>query len=81
MAEHVKRTTTYCRAVLTGCKFTRIDEVQASAVLEFLAGLRQHERLDLDHRKEWYTVAEVAGVCGIAPASVRPVSSPGPPGW
>ena len=69
--EHVHKTMAQCQAILDGCKFRFIDDLQASTVVEFLAGLRQEDVAQLDPRKEWYTVAELSALCGIRPDSVR----------
>jgi integrase len=41
---HVKKTTSRVRAVLKGCKFDKINQISASRVQEFLAGLRRKGR-------------------------------------
>jgi integrase len=71
VAEHVNKTVAQCHAVIEGCRFKRMADVQPSAVVEFLAGLRRTQNIDLDTRKDWWTVDELASLCGIAPASVR----------
>src|SRR5262249_16530162 len=54
------------RAILEGCRFERIDDLQPSAVVEFLAGLRRGQAPPtLDPAKEWYTVREAAAVLGV----------------
>jgi hypothetical protein len=68
--QHVKRTIAQCLAVLDGCRFRYLADVQESAVEEFLAGLRQHKERTLDPGKEWYTAKELAALCDIAPESV-----------
>jgi integrase len=68
--EHVKKTVAQCRAVLDGCGFTRQDDLQPSAVVEFLAGLRG-ERSVPALSQEWFGVNEVAVLCGITADSVR----------
>ncbi len=66
---HVEKTVARCRALIEGCAFAHTTDLQPSAVLEFLAGLRKGGE-PLDPGKDWYTVAEVAALCGIRPASV-----------
>lgn len=70
-AEHVEKTVARCRAVVAGCRFGKIDDIQPSAVVEFLAGLRSEEGGGLDPRKEWYTVAEVGAMLNVRGDSVR----------
>ncbi|HYT92986.1 MAG TPA: hypothetical protein VEL76_29985 [Gemmataceae bacterium] len=69
--EHVAKTSSQVRAIIEGCRFKVPGDVQPSAVVEFLAGLRGASGGDLDPRKEWWAVEEVAGLCGISPDSVR----------
>jgi integrase len=68
---HVARTKAQCLAILGACRFKWIGDVQASAVVEYLAGLRKGQGNDLAAGKKSYTVADVAGLCGISPDSVR----------
>jgi integrase len=69
--EHVAKTEAQCRAVLEGCKFVHFEDVQPSAVVEFLAKLRRGDGSGAEVRKEWYTVEDLAGLLGISGASVR----------
>jgi integrase len=72
-AEHVNRTGARVRAILDGCHFDSLDQLEASAVLEFIAGLGGAERepLPLDWDAEWFTRAEVAAALGCHAQSVR----------
>jgi integrase len=67
---HVKKTVAQCRAVLDGCGFSGQDDLQPSAVVEFLAGLREEKGVPA-LAQDWFDVNEVAALCGITPDSVR----------
>jgi integrase len=75
--EHVGKTMARCHAVVEGCGFGRIDNIQPSAVVEFLAGLRAADGGELDDRKEWYTVAEVGALLNVRGDSVRRMTRSG----
>jgi excisionase family DNA binding protein len=78
-------------AICNGCRFARMDDLQPSPVIEFLADLRSTAaRMELPAKRLWYTVAEAAALLGITQQSlVRIVrqgglSGPEPegsPGW
>jgi integrase len=70
--DYVSRTVARCRAVLDGCGFEHTDDLQASAVVEFLGSLREAgtERVPLPPGKAEYTKAELVAVLGIHHASV-----------
>jgi integrase len=76
-AEHVEKTLARCRAVVAGCRFGQIDDIQPSAVVEFLAGLREAGGAEPGPRKEWYTVAEVGALLNVRGASVRRMTKRG----
>jgi integrase len=71
-ADHVARTVSRCRAVLEGCRFEHADDLRASAVVEFLGGLRDRgaERVELPASKQKFTKAELVAVVGVHPGSV-----------
>jgi integrase len=71
-AGHVAKTAGRIRAVLDGCKFTALDDLEATPVVAFLADLRNRgaERVPLDARKDWYKKAELVAVLGVHPAGV-----------
>jgi integrase len=60
-----------------GCRFTRIGDIQPSAVVEFLAGLRAQGDGNLDGKQKWFTVAEVAALLNIRSESVRRMTKRG----
>jgi integrase len=69
---HVQKTVAQCRAVLAGCRFELHADLQPSAVVEFLAGLRKGSAPpDLPRGKDLFTVGEAAALCGISPGSLR----------
>src|SRR5262249_2730076 len=57
VAEHVAKTVAQCRAVVEGCRFRTIGDVQASAIVEFLAGLRQERNATVPANLESLDVA------------------------
>src|SRR4051794_30357679 len=59
-AEHVQKTMSQCQAILDGCKFRFPGDVEESAIVELLAGLRHSEVVALPPGKEWFTVDELA---------------------
>jgi integrase len=70
--EYCQKIASRARVVLDGCRFRKIEDLQPSAVLEFLADLRfSAARPTLHPEQEWYTVDEVAALLAIQPKSVR----------
>ena len=69
---HVKKTVAHCLAVLEGIGADAFEDLQPSAVVEFLAGLRDKadERPPLEEGREWFTKAELVATVGVHPASV-----------
>jgi integrase len=69
---HVQKTFRRIQATLTGCQFVKTENLNAPAVVEFLASLRSqgHPQAPLDPKKQWYTKAELTAVLGVNPASV-----------
>jgi integrase/recombinase XerC len=66
--KHAKQTARYVEAVLTGCKFVFIPDLSASAVAEFLHGLRlDPARPDLPPGQEAFTKREVLAILGCHP--------------
>jgi integrase len=71
---HVKRTGARVAALLAGCGFESTKDMNAGAVLDFLAGLRnrpQRPLIPLDAKKEKFTLAEVVAVLRCHKHSVR----------
>lgn len=69
--EYVQHTYSAVRAILTGCRFERIADLQPSAVDEFLGQLRQTAPAPvLDPQQELFTAAEVAALLGIKTGAV-----------
>ena len=70
-AEHADKTHARCRAVLDGCRFVFIPDLSASAVAEFLHGLRQEAAgPELPPGQEAFTKAELVRLLVVNPASV-----------
>jgi hypothetical protein len=69
---HADRQVSRCLKVLEGIQADDFADLQPSAVLEFLAGLRApgRERVELDSAKELYTKSELLAVLGINRGSV-----------
>jgi len=66
--KHARQTARYVEAVLVGCKFVFIPDVVASAVAEFLHGLRLDPvRPDLPPGQELFTKGEVVALLGVHP--------------
>ena len=71
-AQHVRQTVSFCRAVLEAIEAERIGDVQPSAVLEFLAGLRAGDkpRVELPEGQEWFTRKELVEILAVRSGSV-----------
>jgi integrase len=69
--EYVKNTLAQCRRVIDGCGFERIEDLQPTAVVEFLAALRKGKAIALLAGKETWTVRELAALLGVRGDSVR----------
>jgi integrase len=71
-AKHFKRVRQRCLAVLEGLGAESLEDLQPSAVLEFLADLRAQgrPRVELPEGQEWFTKAELVAVLGVHPGSV-----------
>jgi hypothetical protein len=71
-AKYVKRIRQRCLAVLEGLGAEALEDLQPSAVLEFLADLRTRgrPRVELPPGQEWFTKAELVDVLGVHPSSV-----------
>jgi integrase len=69
---HVHKTCARVGAVLEGCGFRELEDLQASDVVEFLGRLRNQPAAptEIDSRKEWYTRTELVAVTGVHPGSV-----------
>jgi integrase len=59
-------------ALLEGCGFVFIQDLNASRVMDWLADLRRkgQPRVPLEPGKEWFTPKEAAAVLGLKPGSV-----------
>ena len=69
---YCRKAVAHVRAICEGCRFTHIGDLQPSAVVEFLADLRQPRPCPrLEPEKEWYTAVEMAEVLGVIPETVR----------
>ncbi len=72
---HVTKTCSRVQTVVQGCGFRLLKDLQASEVIGFISGLREHSVpvVELDPHKEEYTKAELAALVGIHPGSVARV--------
>jgi integrase len=78
-AGHVRQTRSRTLAVLEGCRFKVLGDLQPAAVVEFLAGLRlDSPAAPLDSGKEWYTYREAAPLLGLSAAATRNLAKTGP---
>lgn len=70
--KHVRLTLSRVRAVLDGCKFTYIRDLNTTAVQAFLASLQapQAEAIELEPGKESFTKAELVQLTGTNPTGV-----------
>jgi integrase len=69
--EYVQKTCSQIGALLDGCRFIRIADLQPSAVIEFLAKLRQvAEPVPLDPTQELFTAEEVAAFLQLKPEAI-----------
>ncbi len=72
-AKHVRETMQRCRAAIAGIGASRLHDLTPSAVVEWIATLRQppaHVAAAINPRIEWYTKAELAALLGIHPGSL-----------
>ena len=69
--KHAGQTARYAAAVLDGCRFVFIPDLSASAVAEFLHGLRRDAAApELPPGQEAFTKAELVRLLDVNPASV-----------
>jgi integrase len=69
--EYVAKVKSQARAIIEGCNFARPADVQAPAVVEFLAGLRAPAApVEVPTDREDFTAAEVAALLGVKPEAV-----------
>jgi integrase len=69
--DHVARTSSRIEAVLNGCGFTHLDDLQAAKIMEFIGGLRNtQDAAPLAISKAEYTRTELCALLGIHPGSV-----------
>jgi hypothetical protein len=73
--KHVRQTAACARRVLTGCRFVLMADLSASAVQQYLAGLRdvRHALPPLDPARQSYTKRELAAALGVKPPAVPPL--------
>jgi hypothetical protein len=73
--QHVKQTVACVRRILDGCRFVFMADLSASAVQQYLAGLRtsRRELPPLEPGKEWYTKKELARALGVTPPAIPPL--------
>jgi integrase len=73
-AEYVQHAHSQVNAVLTGCGFTLLADIEGPDVVEFLADLRADRPVEpVGDGKEWLAAKEVAAVMGILLDSVHRV--------
>jgi excisionase family DNA binding protein len=69
--EYVANTYRQARAVTKACKFHRMDDIEESAVVEFLATLRQPKSLGVPNpSQELFTAEEVAALLNVKPEAL-----------
>ena len=74
--EHANKSLAHLRAVVDGCGWERVTDLQPSALVEFLAALREDEQLpDLEPGKATFTQQELADLLGIKLRSVHRLCS------
>ncbi len=68
---HVREIVARCKAVLAGIDADAFEDLQPSAVVEFLASLRDRpdERPPLEDGQEWFTKKELVAAVGVHPGS------------
>jgi integrase len=70
--EHVEKTVAQIAAVVKGCHFESVDDLQPSAVVEFLGDLRGADRRPiLPPGKETFSTSELAAILDVRKDSVR----------
>jgi integrase len=72
-AEYVAKTCYRAKAVLDGCACRTLDDIDATAVAEFIAGLRTKGRPRLPLDRDEYTRAELIALLGVHKDSVAPM--------
>src|SRR5262249_33240295 len=78
-AGYVGKACSHVRAVIEGCSFRTIQDLDAAAVVEFLAELRRSRPLpEVALQQEWYTAVEAAPLLGMTPADLRLLAKRGP---
>jgi integrase len=60
----------HCRELITGCRFEEFRDIQPSAIVEFLAGLRTKQPPALSSSQREFDAGELAALLGVARASV-----------
>jgi excisionase family DNA binding protein len=71
VAEYVDSTYRQARAVIDGCGFEVIDDIEESLVVEFLARVRQPKAVGtLDSSQELFTADQVADLLGVKPEAI-----------
>jgi integrase len=70
--EHVNTTVRLIKAVVEGCRWQFVKDIEATALTQWLADLRSDRPVaPLDPAKEWYTAAEVGKMLGLRLESVH----------
>lgn len=78
-SEYVRKTHSEVKTILDACQFERTEDMQATAVMEFLADQRRPRPIpQLDREKEWYSTAEVAAVLGTTRKAINTLLSTSP---
>ncbi len=75
--KHSRDAASRVRRIIEGCRFHLIGDITLSRVQEFLAGLKNADRVApaLDPSKEQYTKAELAAALRVKPHSITPLIS------
>jgi integrase len=78
-AKYVGKTVAHVAGIAGGCGFGHTDDLDAAAVVDFLAGLREARPLPpLPPGQEWFPVEEAAALLGVSADWVQDVIRTGP---
>jgi integrase len=68
---YCSKTVASIQAILEGCRFKDVGDLQASAVVECLARFRRDRPIDFKPAKDWYPVAEVCTILNASRDAVQ----------
>jgi integrase len=72
------KTVSHCEAIIKGCGFAKIADLDPAAVVEFLGTLRQDGAAPRLPAGGWFDVPEAAALLGMLPDSLRQLIRKGP---